>query len=731
MVNKSKTLVIVESPAKAKTITKYLGQEYIVRASFGHIIDLASGGKYGIGIDLEKDFKPKYKIIPDKKDKLQAIIDAASNVKEILIASDPDREGEAIAWHLAQALETTGVPIKRVLFHEITKNSILKSIGNPGDLNKDLFDAQQARRALDRIVGYLVSPFLINSLGPSLSAGRVQSVAVRMVVDREREIESFKPEEYWNILASLSKPESPQDGFVARYANKITNKETAQQVKTDLEGDTFVISELEEKEKKRNPLPPLITVSLQTTAAGRYKFPAARTMKAAQSLYESGLITYMRTDSVRSDPAAIDACRDWLKKHNHEFPSKPNAYASKGSAQDAHEAIRPTDVCKLPQNIYVSEDEQKIYRLIWERFVASQMNPALYDTVSLTVKSSSGHLLKANGRVLKYKGWLEITGDFENDDEGETKLPLLKKGDILTLIPPRVKAEQKFTQPPPRYSEKTLIKELEKRGIGRPSTYAAIMSKITDRNYVTKKGEMFLATEMGKKIIDALTNHFNFVEYKYTADMEEQLDRIAEGKLKYLSMMQEFYTPFSSQLKQAYTAHQKDYGFQCELCQEKMALKHGKFGFYMACGNYPACKNTFSCEMVDGQPVKTEKIKTVVEGATCPKCSAGMIRKDGKFGPFYSCSNYPKCNGSGKIPFGKKCSQCHTNELYMTVFNGQMKLACMGYPNCKNVEDLPSDAKVNWVDPQEIKDKPLIKTVQKVIETVKTKKVAKRATKAP
>lgn len=717
MTIKTKTLIVVESPAKAKTIVKYLGPDYVVRASFGHIIDLASGGKSGIGVDIDNKFKPKYAVIPDKKDKLNAIIDAASEAKQIFLASDPDREGEAIAWHLAESLESTGKPIKRVLFHEITKTAILKAVANPGDLNADLYDAQQARRVLDRIVGYLVSPFLINSLGPGCSAGRVQSVAVRIIVDREREIENFKPDEYWNITTCLAKPTTLTESFIAKYSNKVTDKKTAEKIKGDLDKDTYEISEMEEKEKKRNPYPPLITSSLAATAAGRYKFPAAKTMKAAQTLYEAGLITYMRTDSVRSSPESITACREWLGKNSHGVPSKANVYTSKGNTQDAHEAIRPTDVYKLPSSVFVSEDEQKVYKLIWERFVASQMNPALYDTVSVTVKSSSGHLLKANGRILKYKGWLEITGDADDDDEGEAKLPILKKGDKLILVPPKVKAEQKFTQPPPRYSEKTLIKELEKRGIGRPSTFAAIMSKITDRSYVSKKSDMFIPTDLGKKVVDNLVKHFHFMEYKYTAEMEEQLDKIADGKLDYLNMLQAFYTPFSTQLKGAYSSNEKDYGFKCDKCQEPMRLKHGKFGFFMACANYPTCKNTFSCEMIDEKPVAKANLELqIVAGVTCPKCGSGMSKRDGKFGPFYSCSTYPKCNGSAKVPFGKKCDKCN-NEMYATVFSGELKLACMGYPNCKNIEPMPKNSKVNWIDPQSIKPKPLNKSVKKALSS--------------
>ncbi len=716
---KNKTLVIVESPAKIKTISKYLGPDYIIRASYGHICELANGGTKGIGVNLET-FKLRFQLLKDKKDKLQSIIDACSDVGVILTCTDMDREGEGISADIARYLKSTNIPIKRVTFSEITKKGIEEGMKNIRELDQNLADAQNARRALDRIVGYLVSPYLINTLGPGLSAGRVQSCCVNIVVQREKEILNFIPEEYWTIQAVVAKPDSLNDIFAIKYVNKITEGTVANKIKSDLETDTFIISDLEEKEKKRNPLPSLITVSLQTTAAGRYKFSADRTMKAAQKLYESGLITYMRTDSLRISDDALIECREWLVKHDHEIPAKANVYSPKEGAQNAHEAIRPTDICKLPHNIYVTEDEKKVYQLIWDRFVASQMKPALYDTVNVTVKSSSGHVLKTNGRILKYKGWLEISQDFENDDDdSDIKLPILKKGDNLILVPPKVKAQQKFTQPPPRFSEKTLIKDLEKRGIGRPSTYASIMAKITSRSYVVKKGEMFVATETGMKIIDALSGHFNFVEYKYTAEMEEQLDKVADGSLSYFDMMQAFYNPFALQLKKAYTANQKDYGFKCDACNEKMALKHGIFGFYMACANYPICRNTFSCEIIDEKPVRTEKSKELVDGVSCPKCDGGMIKKDGKFGPFYCCI-VPSCHGNRKIPYGKKCSDC-SGSLYATVYNSENVLFCMNYPKCFHKEKLETTLNI----PENILEKqlPMPKVIKKVLKAVKVKKV--------
>jgi len=707
-----KALIIVESPAKIKTIQKYLGQDYVIRASVGHIADLSTDGKYGLGVDLDQEYKPKYVILSDKKDKLQSILDAATEVAEIYLATDEDREGEAIAWHLYERLKKFNKPIRRVFFKEITKSGIEKGMAEAGDLNKDIFDAQQARRVLDRIVGFLVSPFVIKFLGPNLSAGRVQSVALKMVVDREKDVLKFKPEEYWNILANVTK-DIPKNKFIVKYPKRINNQEEAFKIKKELESGKLIITDLVEVEKKKNPYPPFITYSLAATAAGRYKFTAARTMKAAQSLYESGLITYMRTDSLRTSNEAIVSCRAWLATNKHDMPDKPNIYPS-GKGQDAHEAIRPTDINKLPSEMYSTPDEQRLYKLIWERFVASQMNPALYDTVGVTITSTDKHILKANGRVLKYKGWLEISQDLDKNDDDDTQLPVLKINDNLLFTPPGVKADKKKTQPPPRFSEKTLIKELKNKDIGRPSTYASIMSKITDRNYATRKSDMLIPSDLGISVIDKLGDFFDFMDYSYTAEMENKLDEIAAGNLKYADMLDDFYKPFEKQLKEAYASNQVDYGHRCKSCQSNMYLQHGKFGYYMACVNYPACKTTFSVELLDGKPVLPASQETV-HGVHCPKCNDAMRRKGGEFGPFFSCVNYPKCFGSRKIPFGKPCNKCG-EDLYATKFDGELKLACMAYPNCRNVEALPEGAKVDWISPDKLdRTKGLSKKMKKIL----------------
>lgn len=689
-----KKLIIVESPKKAKQISKILGKEYIVQASLGHISDLVKSGKSNMGINIEKGFKPRYKILPDKKDKIKVIAKFASQSDEILLATDDDREGEAIAFHLAEILEKTGKPIKRIKFREITKNAILKSIKNPVELNENLYYAQQARRVLDRIVGFSVSPFLKNKFSANLSAGRVQSVAVRLIVDRDREIEAFKPEEYWNITATLARPD--EDFFVAKYNKKITNKKDAGKIKSDLDSDTYLIDNIEKSEKKKSPKPPFITSSLQRAAATQYKFRAARTMKAAQSLYETGMITYMRTDSVRCSAEAIDFCRKWLDDNGYDKPDTPNSYSAKKSAQDAHEAIRPTDVNLTPKNVYLSDDEHKIYTLIWERFIASQMMPALYDSVVVYVKSSSGHILKSTGKTLKYKGWLEIAKDLKKEEKS-ILLPDLEEGDTVVLVPPKVVAEQKFTKPPPRFSEYSLISELEKRGIGRPSTYATILSKITNKSYVIRKKNTFISTDIGKKIVDELIKFFNFMAYDYTADMEKRLDKIEEGSLEYEKMLSEFYEPFRSQLRKAYMSEYKDFGYRCDQCGDDtpMLLKHGKFGFYMACYNYPKCRNTLSCEVVDGELIIKSSPGILHNDVQCPNCSSPMREINGSFGPFYSCSEYPVCKGRRKMPWGKKCPRCDS-ELYATIYKEKDVLFCMGYSEgCTYSEDLPKGTLAN------------------------------------
>ena len=715
--SKEKTLIIVESPKKEKSIQKYLGNDYIVRSSAGHIADLVSTPNNRLGVDVEKGFKPTYSIIPDKKDRVRTIIDALGNADKVCLATDPDREGEAIAWHLFAALKTKK-PVSRVMFKEITKNGVKKGIDNPCELDKKLFDAQQARRVLDRLVGFMVSDYLRRAMNTPVSAGRVQSVAVKLIVDREREIENFKPDEYWPINATFAKPDS-NESFSAKYNEKVTNKEDATKIKNQLEKDEFEIIQVVANEKAKKPFPPLKTSTLQQVVSRKYGFSSKKTMDLAQSLFDSGIITYHRTDSVRIAPEAITSVRDWLKDNKFGIPKSPNVFATSDAAQDAHEAIRPTDITSKPDSLtFATNDEKKVYSVIWEKFVASQMESALFDTVSVTIMSSSGHILKANGRILKSKGWLEITDYFDNDDDKDVKLPQLKIGDSISLVPPKVKTEQKFTKPPPRYKDHSFVDDLEKRGIGRPSTYATILSKVTERNYVEKVKDAYFATDLGKEVVDNLSKFFSFMNYDYTANMELQLDKIAEGNIKYVGMLDEFFKLFKAELKSAISSGEKDYGINCNICSKPMRLRHGKFGYYMACDGYPECRSTFSCEIVDGKPVKKANDYEVklVDGLSCPKCEKPMQLKDGKFGKFYACSTYPKCNGSRKVPFGKKCSKCGNGEMYATVFDGTMKLACMEYPNCKNIEEMPKKADADWVDPKDLEKPKVNKVVKKILK---------------
>jgi DNA topoisomerase-1 len=703
-----KTLLIVESPAKSKTISKYLGSDYIVRASYGHILDLTKGGKGKdrLGVDIENGFKPIYVVSSDKKDKISAIVDAAKQVDLVLLAADKDREGENIAWCVSQQLKGIKVPIRRITFDEITKSALQKAIAAPRDIDLNLNDAQTARRVLDRLVGFMASPMLMSTLGPGLSAGRVQSVCLRMIVDREREIEAFVPEVYWNVTANLAKK---QDKFIAKYhPAKITDEKAALKIKDDLENSKFTVSNIEAKQQKRNPNPPLTTSKLQQIAASIYKFAATRTMKAAQSLYEAGHVTYIRTDSVRSSPESIQSVREWIAEQGHDLPDQPNAFKNKGSAQDAHEAIRPTNP-GLNKIVGLSDDEAKLYKLIWERFVASQMKPAIYDTVLVHIKASKGHELRANGRTLQYPGWLAITEDFDDADKNIT-LPKLKVGDDLDLVPPGIKSERKETQPPPRYTDGSIIKELEERGIGRPSTFAAILSKISDRNYVTKDKNQFAPTDLGRQVVDTLVKSFSFMEYAYTKDMESKLDKIEDGSVKYIDMMNEFFTPFSAEIKKAQNEKYKDGGEDCTNCGKRTILKHSKYGFFIACPDYPTCKFVKGVEL-DGDKIIVREKHKVIEDVKCPICKAGMVKRDGQYGPFYSCSTYPKCKGSAKIPFGKKCPQC-SSDLYLTVWQGKPVLFCMGYKNgCRHSEQPEEGTAFN--DPKKIVPKELPKKIKR------------------
>lgn len=585
-----KTLVIVESPAKAEKIQTYLGKDFRVLASKGHITDLAKGGRFGLGVDVEKDFRPHYVLMEDKIDTLDALLAASKKVDQIFVASDPDREGEAIAWHLAQRLADTGKPIKRMVFNEIKKAKLQQAVKDVRDIDMNLFHSQEARRILDRLVGFMASPFLMNFFGPKLSAGRVQSVVTRMVIDREREIEAFVPETFWTIQVVLSK--DGKAGFNTKYAGRPTDEKTALAAKAALAGKPYVVSEVSSDEEARYPQAPLVTSTLQRIMSKEHGVSADRTMKAAQGLYEAGYCTYIRTDSVRVGDEAVQEVRDWLTTNKHPIPKKAPVYKNKDAAQDAHECIRPSDLTLQPGDNFaiIDPDEKLVYETIWKHFVASQMTPAIYDTMKVTahVQGDKETRVQASGKALKAKGYLEILGI---EDDSKIEIPLLHVGDVCQLfgkIP--VQLEKKSTQPPPRYSEDKLIKELVNKNIGRPATYAELLSKIAIRNYVEKKGSVFHATDLGKKITDELIQFFTFMDYDYTAKMEQQLDEIESGKVDHIDMLRKFFPDFKKELDKAYLGHGAT---MCEKCDSPMVVRTSKAGEkFLSCSGYPKCRNS-------------------------------------------------------------------------------------------------------------------------------------------
>jgi DNA topoisomerase-1 len=585
-----KTLVIVESPAKAEKIQAYLGKDFSVLASKGHITDLAKGGRFGLGVDVEKDFRPHYVLMEDKIDTLDALLAAAKKVDQIFVASDPDREGEAIAWHLAQRLADTGKPIKRMVFNEIKKAKLQQAVKDVRDIDMNLFHSQEARRILDRLVGFMASPFLMNFFGPKLSAGRVQSVVTRMVIDREREIEAFIPEEFWTIQVVLSK--DGKMGFNTKYVGRPTDEKTAMAAQAALSGKSYIISEVSSDAEAKYPQPPLVTSTLQRIMSKEHGMSADRTMKAAQSLYEAGYCTYIRTDSVRVGEEAVQEVRAWLTANKYAIPTKPPVYKNKDAVQDAHECIRPSDLTLLPKDNFaiIDPDEKLVYETIWKHFVASQMSPAIYDTLRVTahVQSDKKTKVQTLGKAIKTKGFLEILGI---EDNSKIEIPLLQMGDVCQLfgqIP--VQMEKKQTQPPPRYSEDKLIKELVNKNIGRPATYAELLSKITTRNYVEKKGSVFHATDLGKKITDELVQFFTFMDYNYTAKMENQLDEIECGKINHIDMLKKFFPEFKKELDKAYLGRGAE---MCTKCGSPMSVRTTKTGDkFLGCSGFPKCRNT-------------------------------------------------------------------------------------------------------------------------------------------
>ncbi|WP_173362271.1 type I DNA topoisomerase [Staphylococcus lugdunensis] len=653
-------LVIVESPAKAKTIEKYLGKKYKVIASMGHVRDLP---RSQMGVDVDDNFEPKYITIRGKGPVVKELKKHAKKAKKVFLASDPDREGEAIAWHLSNILELEDSKENRVVFNEITKDAVKESFKHPRDIEMDLVDAQQARRILDRLVGYNISPVLWKKVKKGLSAGRVQSVALRLVIDRENEIRNFKPEEYWTIEGEFRYQKSKFTAKFLHYKNKpfkLQNKDDVNKITAKLDGDQFEITNVNKKEKTRNPAQPFTTSTLQQEAARKLNFKARKTMMIAQQLYEGidlkrqgtvGLITYMRTDSTRISDAAKNEAKSYItENYGSNYVSKRQAKGKQGD-QDAHEAIRPTSAMRTPNEMksYLSRDQHRLYKLIWERFVASQMAPAILDTVALDV-TQNDIKFRANGQTIKFKGFMTLY--VEAKDDKENKLPNLKEGDKVTAT--QIEPAQHFTQPPPRYTEARLVKTLEELKIGRPSTYAPTIDTIQKRNYVKLDSKRFVPTELGEIVYEQVKEYFpEIIDVEFTVNMETLLDKIAEGDMKWRKVIDDFYNSFKLDVARAEKEMEKieikdePAGEDCEVCGSPMVIKMGRYGKFMACSNFPDCRNTKAI------------VKTI--GVTCPTCKKGDVveRKSKKNRIFYGCSNYPECDFiSWDKPIGRDCPKC-------------------------------------------------------------------------
>lgn len=732
----AKTLIIVESPTKAKTITKYLGRGYAVMASVGHVKDLPTSK---LGVDLDHDFEPQYVTIKGKSKVLADIKKKASEVDKVFLAPDPDREGEAIAWHIAQELHGKGKKkdgkVFRVLFNEITESAIKRALQSPGEIDMKLVQAQQARRVLDRIVGYQGSQLLWKKVRRGLSMGRVQSVAVRLICDREKERDAFRAEEYWSITALLAGANPPAFESKLHSINgqdaDIGTGDVAQRILADVQGKDFVVQSVERREKKRNPVAPFITSRLQQEAARKLHFTPKKTMTLAQQLYEgvevgaegpTGLITYMRTDSPRISQEATEDARQVIQERfgADYLPATPNVYKTQKAAQEAHEAIRPTKAARDPESIrqYLEHDQYQLYKLIWNRFIASQMVPAILDVTrvdSAPVGTKERYVFRATGTVVKFPGhtavYLEGTdkellgqkpkSDQEAEDDSDRQLPALNEGERLRLIEqeaqtvPGLTSKQHFTQPPPRYNEALLIRELEEKGIGRPSTYASIISTIQDRKYVEKVEGRFLPTETGKTVNEFLMKGFpDLLDTEFTSHMEEQLDEVEEGTKPWVAAVREFYAPFTKDMELAQSIPgPKDVvepptDIPCERCGRMMEIKWGRNGKFLACPGYkedPPCKNTQNFErLTDG----TIKIVPKVEETTdekCAKCGSPMVVKSGRFGKFLACSAYPACKTTKAIALGVKCPQpgCGGDLVQKRTKKGRNFYACSRYPQCE------------------------------------------------
>ncbi len=685
-------LVIVESPAKAKTIGKYLGSKYMVKASMGHVRDLP---KSQLGVDIDHQFEPKYITIRGKGDVVKQLRDASKKVKGVYLAADPDREGEAIAWHLAHTLEIDPSKPVRVVFNEITKQAVKDAFKSPRAVDMDLVHAQQARRILDRLVGYRISPLLWKKVKRGLSAGRVQSVAVRLIVDREREIKAFIPEEYWRVLAKCSAHGEKFDATFHGFGDKkvdLPSRQEVDELLARIAGQDFVVASVKTSEKKRNPSPPFTTSTLQQESARKLGFRAQKTMSIAQQLYEGidlpkegavGLITYMRTDSVRISDSASEEAKSYISTMYGDtfLPSQKREFSTKKGAQDAHEGIRPTSVMRDPERIkeFLSKDQYRLYKLIFDRFLASQMASAVLDTMSVDLKAGEA-IFRATGSRVKFSGFMKVYTESSDEKKEEEKfLPPLQQGEVITT--PKIVPEQHFTQPPPRFSEARLVKTMEELGIGRPSTYAPTIETIQKRGYVLMQEKRFIPTELGEIVFDMLKEFFpTIVDVDFTANLEQQLDDVEDGDVDFVSMLSVFNQDFEKYLTVAektmenVTLEEEVSDEVCEKCGRQMVYKHGRFGKFLACPGFPECRNA--------KPI----VKEV--GAHCPKCQKPLVERHGKRRKvFYGCSGYPECNYVlWDEPAGRSCPKCQEPLVKKKQKNSNDSIICSN-ANCDYKEN--------------------------------------------
>ncbi|MDX9720093.1 MAG: type I DNA topoisomerase [Myxococcota bacterium] len=702
----AKSLLVVESPAKAKTLKRYLGDGFEVAASVGHVKDLP---KTGLGVDIENSFQPEYVTISGKGKVLSAIKKLARAADIVYLAPDPDREGEAIAWHLAEEIgyfDGKAPKTYRVMINEITQRGVTEALAKPTTINKGRYESQQTRRILDRLVGYQISPILWDKVRRGLSAGRVQSVAVRLVVDRERDVRAFEPQEYWNIKARLGTSTPPVFWTslhqISRKEARVVNEAQAKAVVEAVKGGAWVVRDVVTKERARQPAPPFTTSKLQQEAARKLRFSSKLTMSVAQRLYEGidigeegavGLITYMRTDSTRLSNDAVGDCRDYISATYGPayLPANPAKYKSKKGAQDAHEAIRPTHVQHTPEALrpFLSSEQYRLYKLIWQRFVACQMASAIFDQTRIDVANGS-HLFRAVGAVQRFAGFLLVYEEGRDDqaEEEDAPLPPVQKGDKLELL--ELSSTQHFTTPPPRFTEATLVKELEERGIGRPSTYASIISVIQEKGYVEKRSGRFHPTELGSVVTELLVENFpQILDVEFTANMESQLDRVEGGTVNWVELLSEFYGPFARTLQDAQKnmrnlkAEATPTEVICDKCGAVMNIRWGRNGSFLACSRYPECKRSMEFQRTDEGVVVPIENQVETRG-TCPDCGHPMLVKAGRFGRFVACSNYPSCRHTEPLSSGAPCPRegCDGELLEKRSKRGKVFFGCNRYPDC-------------------------------------------------